>query len=56
MLWAYENKEKLVEIGKQAYKTLYRVYSDKAVTDEILETYYRIIDDYKQKHKTEKGA
>ncbi len=50
MLYCCKHKSDLHEIGEEAYKTIYRVYSDKKVTDEILGTYYAIINDYKKKN------
>lgn len=47
IMYAYHNPIELKEMGCNALKTLYRGYSDKKIIDEILDNYYRIIEDYK---------
>ena len=48
ILYAYNNRDELKLIGKRAKDTLYKTYSDKSVTDNILEEYHNIIEDFKK--------
>ena len=50
ILYAYENRDKMTEIGKNAYKTIVKFYDDNT-KKEYLDKYYKIINDYKNKLK-----
>lgn len=49
ILYAYNNPEEIKKIGKKARETLFRSYTDKKVTDHIINEYKNIIADFKAK-------
>lgn len=51
MMYCYENRESLKEIGENAFKTIYRTYNDEEVVREILNEYDKIIKDFKGKNQ-----
>ena len=44
--YAYNNKDLLVTMGENAYKTLYRRYDDEKVVIELLNNYKKVVNDY----------
>lgn len=51
ILYAYNNREKLTEIGKKAKETLYRSYFDEKVIQELLNNYKQVIEEYNRNNK-----